>query len=121
MKAQNETEAQANIERRLNTEITQILIYDARCRLAPTDDDYAERNIHVWRAFSLAMSLGYPCGVRIDPQEPAWPVVYIDLPTGQVSWHVPQHESGWDGHDFWAKQQRLLDYGTYITKRHRND
>lgn len=53
----------------------------------------------VWRAHEL----GYQAGVRVDPQNPEWPVVYIELlmpdgSFGQVSWHIPQHPVPWDGH-----------------------
>ncbi|HEY9261875.1 hypothetical protein, partial [Chitinophaga sp.] len=30
----------------------------------------------------------YESSLGTDPQDPDWPVVYIKLPTGQVSWHI---------------------------------
>jgi hypothetical protein len=53
-----------------------------------------------------------------DPAEPDWPVIYITLPTGQVSWHlspddtdlfghVPRGAAVWDGHDTAEKYRRL--------------
>jgi len=59
---------------------------------------YRSRNLYVWRAFSAASELGVCCGVSIDPEEAGWPVVYIELPTGQISYHVPPHVQAWDGH-----------------------
>lgn len=70
------------------------------------DTDYVHRYGLVWRALSLAVTAGHAAGVRIDPAEPEWPVVYIELPTGQVSWHMPQFATEWDGHDTAEKYRR---------------
>jgi hypothetical protein len=81
---------------------------------APTDADrqrvYASRNQLTYRALGEASRLDYEVGIRLDPTEPTWPVVYIQLPTGQVSWHVPQHLYDWDGHDTAEKYRRLREY-----------
>lgn len=59
-----------------------------------------------------------------DPSEPAWPVVFIELPTGQLSWHVSPDDVDlfahvdtygkdtpgrpeWDGHSTEEKYGRL--------------
>lgn len=54
-----------------------------------------------------------------DPECPDWPVVYIDLPTGQASWHIHpddwwifanaqrRHDAQWDGHSTDEKYQRV--------------
>lgn len=54
-----------------------------------------------------------------DSNEPDWPVVLIDLPTGQVSWHIAPDDvkyfphvawdltKEWDGHSTEEKYQRL--------------
>lgn len=76
----------------------------------PIEDRYAERNRHVWAAMGAAMSLGYPAGVQLDPQEADRLIVYIELPTGQVSWHVPMYEGEWDGHDTPEKYRRVAAY-----------
>jgi hypothetical protein len=70
------------------------------------DEHYAQRYALVLQALAAASSKGYAVGVRIDPTEPEWPVVYIELPTGQVSWHMPQHPVPWDGHDTAEKYRR---------------
>lgn len=60
-----------------------------------------------------------------DPAEPEWPVVYVDTPLGQCSWHlavedldlfghVPQvapddPRARWDGHTTEEKYQRLAE------------
>jgi len=64
----------------------------------------------VLRALLFAHDLGMHAGIRIDENDPTWPVVYIELPTGQVSWHLPQHVDIWDGHDTDIKYQRINEW-----------
>jgi len=71
------------------------------------DANYALREPLVWQAVSQALMAGYPAGVRTDPNEPSWPVAFIDLPTGQVSWHQPEYRRGWDGHSNPEKRRRI--------------
>jgi hypothetical protein len=75
------------------------------------DTDYDARYGLVLEAVSTADALGYPAGFRIDPTEPEWPVAYIELPTGQVSWHLPQHPVPWDQHDTYEKYRRCRAFG----------
>ncbi len=81
------------------------------------DAAYLERNQVV-----AALSKCFPAGVSVDPSEPDWPVVLIDLPTGQVSWHfhsssadliahLPPYVGEWDGHDTPEKYRRLAALG----------
>lgn len=61
----------------------------------------------------------HPSVWAIDANEPDWRVVYLDLPTGQASWHispndwdlfghVPQSDAGiWDGHTTEQKYERI--------------
>ena len=55
---------------------------------------------------------------RADPDAPDWPVIFIDLPTGQVSWHINPEDldlfehvtvgtGTWDGHTTDEKYARL--------------
>jgi hypothetical protein len=83
------------------------------------DDVYQDRNLVVQLAAILAQRLGFQVWVGVDKDEPDWPVIYIDLPTGQVSWHIPQHEliaklnpseEKWDGHSPEEKQQRIREF-----------
>lgn len=65
-------------------------------------------------AASFPSAIGYH-----DPNEPDWAVVIVDLPTGQVSWHVSPHDmdlfeqtpraeiNTWDGHGTEEKYARL--------------
>ena len=72
--------------------------------------DYASRYGAVLVSIMAAWSAGLEAGFRIDPTEPEWPVAYIELPTGQVSWHMPQHPIAWDGHDTATKHERVLTF-----------
>lgn len=91
------------------------------------DSVYLERNLVVVGLAALALKLGYPAGVKqtaIEGWDEAWHgCVYIDLPTGQVSWHfhtddaglfafLPAYAGTWDGHDTPEKYQRVLALGT---------
>lgn len=80
------------------------------------DEAYFDRNMAVQALAKVAQKLGYNIGIKDDPE---WPILYIDLPTGQVSWHIPKNElievfpvySGkWDGHDLKEKRKRLIDF-----------
>ena len=74
------------------------------------DTDYGKRYGLILQAVIEAHKLGYAAGFRIDASEPEWPVAFIELPTGQVSWHLPQHEIPWDGHTTEAKYERIDKY-----------
>lgn len=87
------------------------------------DDVYAERNFLVASLARIAASKGYRVGISKDSDaEEGWSnVIYIDLPTGQVSWHVheremflfdflPEYNEEWDGHDTVEKYRRVLTY-----------
>ena len=89
---------------------TNLCLALARITLSEELKDYAERNTAVMRALYWAGVCGLPCGVRIDPQEPEWPVVFIELPTGQVSWHIPQYGMAWDNHTTDEKYNRIEEY-----------
>ena len=47
---------------------------------------YEARNLLVKAAVAVARAKGLGAGYQIDPTEPEWPVAYIKLPTGKVSW-----------------------------------
>lgn len=66
-----------------------------------------------------ALSKLFPASLEHDPAEPEWPVCMIDLPTGQVSWHIAPGDTDlfthlptgagrvWDGHSMPQKYARL--------------
>ena len=91
---------------------------------ASVDGAYLERNQVVAGLAALAWRLGWPVGTArtvIEGWDPEWhSCVYIDLPTGQVSWHyhdreaplfafLPTYTGAWDGHDTPEKYRRVLD------------
>jgi hypothetical protein len=64
------------------------------------------------------LAAGYPSAFGLDTGEPDWRVVHVDLPTGQVSWHISVTDldlfpwplpdgAKWDGHDTAEKYYRL--------------
>lgn len=80
------------------------------------DDAYAERNMVALGFATMACMLGWTVGQLVDPAEPDWPVLMIDTPAGQVSWHfrtedmpeaIPPYPGEWDGHETTEKYQRL--------------
>lgn len=77
-----------------------------------TFKNYPARNTAVFEALYHAMCHGFAAGVRFDPEQPAWPVVFITLPTGQVTWHIEQFAEPWDGHDVEEKYRRVEKYLT---------
>lgn len=73
--------------------------------------DYTTRNYLTLFAIGAAVAENIPVGIGADEREPSWPVVYFELPTGQVSWHLPQHDRPYDGHDAAAKSARIRAFG----------
>jgi len=98
---------------------------DAKEALAESEERlsvaYAERNLVAQLAAHFADELGWPVWWGVDPAEPDWPVLYIEGPTGQVSWHMPKAEAigrysdpgsrlvekRWDGHTTEEKDDRI--------------
>jgi hypothetical protein len=83
---------------------------------------YFDRNQAVQALGRLAQSMGYNVGLLDDPEEPGWPVLVIDLPTGQVSWHLPadevlgvwgRYDGEWDGHTTGEKRERIRKFVRY--------
>lgn len=88
------------------------------------DAAYEERNQCVALIARLALLMGWGAGVTrtaIDGWDEEWHgCVYIDLPSGQVSWHyhdshapyfagLPHYDGVWDGHDTPEKYRRVYD------------
>ena len=81
------------------------------------DEAYLDRNLAVQVMAKMAQELHYRVGVKDEKTD--WPILYVDLPTGQVSWHIPKkelmgdlpiYEGKWDGHDLETKRNRLKAY-----------
>lgn len=78
------------------------------------DTNYAKRAKLVFAALVIALEIGYKAGIRIDPEHPTWPVVFIELPTGQVSWHMAEHDHPWDEHTTEEKYQRCAAFAEIV-------
>lgn len=79
-------------------------------------NDYDNRNRLTWQALSYAAMSGYPVGFDYDVERnPEYPMVaMIELPTGQVSWHMPRFPQLWDGHDTPEKYRRVREYAAMV-------
>ncbi|MCL4332906.1 MAG: hypothetical protein M1162_05265 [Candidatus Thermoplasmatota archaeon] len=86
------------------------------CESTP-DEAYLDRNLAVQVLARMAIQLGYKVGVRDRGKD--WPILYVDLPTGQVSWHLPsselignfpEYDVVWDGHNVEEKRGRLSKF-----------
>ncbi|HLU45237.1 MAG TPA: hypothetical protein VKZ67_09505 [Natronosporangium sp.] len=72
---------------------------------------YSIRNKLILQAVGVAIAAGIIAGIDADPNQPDYPVVvYLRLPTGQVSWHLPPWWGEWDGHDTQEKYLRVREY-----------
>lgn len=103
------------LDPRIDREIVDVLMvveqFDARAKRLPAGDPeleyiYRTRNGAVLLAVAHAVLNGLPAGFVVD-DENGWTIAYIDLPTGQVSWHLPPYEDKWDGHDNAEKSERI--------------
>lgn len=95
---------------------------DCNAMEARKDGAYLERNQCVALLARMAIALGLNAGkarTAIEGWSADWHgCVYIDLPTGQVSWHfhetqehlfasLPPYTAQWDGHDTPEKYSRV--------------
>lgn len=88
---------------------------------------YRERQQLIALIAKMAMAMGLKAGMRrhVDVEGEIWDgtymnMVYIDLPSGQVSWHIhdselplfsflPPYEKEWDGHTVEEKFRRIRE------------
>jgi hypothetical protein len=94
--------------------------------LKQKDDAYAERNKCVALLARMAIATGLKAGLgKHDEKDESWDddwrnIVFVELPSGQVSWHIqetelpmfsflPVYSGTWDGHTTSEKYQRVLD------------
>ncbi len=97
---------------------------------------YRERNMVVALLAQMALAMGWRVG-RADTDIEGWDdcwhgCVYIDLPTGQVSWHyhesdailfeaLPEYPRRWDGHSTKEKYERVTTMRIALELEHRGD
>lgn len=87
-------------------------------------------NIYMERAYLIRFLVSkYNSRFGIDENEPDWPVIYIDTPTGQLSWHISKNDMHlfegvpvdpnvkWDGHSTEEKYRRLQELSLLIDRR----
>ncbi len=96
------------------------------------DEAYLDRNLAVQALARMAIKLGYKVTITLDAKDKEYGIIYIQLPTGQVSWHIPLDEldasltdqkslfesiigdffntNVWDGHDVGEKRIRLRKF-----------
>lgn len=90
------------------------------------DEIYRERNQCISLICRLAMALGLNVGIgehintdRVMDSK-FLNVVYVDLPSGQCGWHIPEHDMPmfeflpkyqlkWDGHTTEQKYERVME------------
>jgi hypothetical protein len=60
---------------------------------AKADSIYSERNRLAAAFARMALAAGFKAGTGVDPDETKWPVVYVETPNGQVSWHIASHDA----------------------------
>lgn len=85
-----------------------------------TDEYYAIRNDLIYEAIYHARKGGLKAGFSIHTPvqeiidkdwDYRWGVVaYIELPTGQVSWHIESPDIQYDGHGYEEKAKRMKDF-----------
>lgn len=86
------------------------------------DQAYRERDMCIALIAKLSAAIGFRVGMGRHESEGPWEdewrwIVYIDLPTGQVSWHIhdserawfdfPAYSGSWDGHTRAEKYARM--------------
>lgn len=84
------------------------------------EEVYEDRNLLAQVAFRMAKELHYR--VRIKDYGSEWPILYIELPTGQISYHIARKDLHlkeqpgfleWDGHDRKEKNERIVGFVQY--------
>lgn len=103
-------------------ELSDSLQHQLLAMTAQKDGAYLERNRCVALIARMALAMGWRAGVArtaIEGWSKDWHgCVYVDLPTGQTSWHfhdsqahlfegLPAYPEAWDGHDTPEKYRRV--------------
>ena len=94
----------------LANKLMQIDYQDLAATKSGKEIHYSNRALYTYEAIALALQCGYEAGIRLDPAEPEWPAAFIELPTGQISYHLKQHSVAWDQHTTEQKRLRILEF-----------
>lgn len=124
-----ELQAQLNVQPAIATELRR-QVQNMRAEhvrlVAAKDGAYAERNKVLVLVALMAQRLGVKVGIGQhvgDDWDAEWRnILFIDLPAGQVSWHIHDDEAQmfyfvggyggeWDGHTTEEKYRRVLEPG----------
>ena len=100
----------------IQRKLPEMMLAETLVMISDNDQNYDTRNVLIVRAMDQALQCGYEVGIGFDPLEPYWPVVFIELPTGQVSWHVPPHTKRWDSHNGDTKVIRVVQYANAVLR-----
>ena len=77
---------------------------------ADPEECYDTRNQIIMMAVTCAVMAGLDAGYGLNPPELRPTVAYINLPTGQVSWHIPPAGIQRDGHSAGEKYKRIDEF-----------
>lgn len=94
--------------------LTHLKLMLARIQHAELKGDYEARNFTIMLLIAEARRQLIPVGFAYDTKqdnpdlEGRRIVVYFELPeVGQVSWHLPEYTTPWDGHTTEEKYDRI--------------
>ncbi len=89
-------------------------------RAVEANEDYDRRETAILKAMDAAKALDYKFGFGYDLKPEALDglrlVAYIELPTGQVSWHMREYDIEYDGHTTEEKFDRITEYANKVRK-----
>jgi len=83
------------------------------------DEAYYDRNQLALLCAKMAQKLDWK--VKVKDEDSEWPIVLINLPNGQISYHIPREEmigdfeidvdeTFWDGHFLEEKRENIREY-----------
>lgn len=84
--------------------------------MSDCSDAYFDRNQAVLALFALLKQEQITVGWKDDEEDVNYVILFADLPTGQISYHIPRHEI--DLKD-WSKYPNHWDLHTTSQKRDR--
>ena len=91
-------------------EMTKASLQSLLNEIEANDTNYSLRYSLVLKALCVANALEIKTGFRWDPNENGWTVITIELPTGEVSWHMPNQSKEFEGYDNKVKYERCHAY-----------